>query len=299
MLRRVASIAPRFAAVRHASTGLGGEGLHAQAQRKIAKAAYVDVHSRTLDCHTNGAFRKETLDSIDVAEAKVLLKDYAASLNEAFGPEGLPTTQALAQLAKLELTDPSVYKADLMATAETETAYLENVKRSKKNLEGIIGELKEDKVRMTGTFADSFAPHYAPEGKETLVTQGKGGTERRRVLFTPWNSRGMDGGSIEDLINRYSKDVADMAADIEKRGATIAALKQQAANYAGEVEKAKAKVVACVGKLRESTGQLAAAHPPSTGIAPNSARDFLEGRDSNGLAVTRAGYGVYGALTAR
>ena len=209
-----------------------------------------------LAMFTNVGARQKVLDEIDVANAKNDVDKYSAQLNVAFGHESFGARSSLKALAEIENSNPEAWSAALLAKADLETEWLDKLKYNKENLAGIIADLSKDHIRKSGKFAAERLPHYSPPDTDAPVVTQSAGNGTRRVLFTPWDSAGMDGGSVEDLSTRYRRDLEQMEEDIKTRSERISSLKQQAANYDAEVKKANALATMHLAKLATATDQL-------------------------------------------
>ena len=188
--------------------------------------------------HLNVPERSETLKIAADVDSVSLFNVHALThrINVAFGPPGDMLRLHLKALADLKQTAAGDLAAELATTADTEAQWLAAVVNNKANLEQNISDAKQDKLRKDGPHADCAGQ---------------------------WGPVGLDGGSIEDLVTRYQKDVEAMTVDIQRRGERIAALKQQAADaektHAAAVDAAKARVVEAIGKLRDVNEQLSRA----------------------------------------
>jgi len=206
----------------------------------------------------NAAARSYALDAIDLDHVGVpTLDEHTHRIEVAFGKEGLHLRLALKQLCELKATDPSAWSAGLVAKAEDETAWMQAVKNNRANLSKIMETVKTDGVRLTGTFAGERLSHKSAEDAgSTHSSPGNGIRIGRYITFTPWDSRGMDGGDNASLLKRYATDLAAMDEDIAARETRIAGLKQKAKAFDAEVAAAKGYGQAQLNKLRAATDAL-------------------------------------------
>ena len=154
---------------------------------------------------------------------------FTRRINIAFGPPGDMLRLHLKSYVDLKATPLDELEARYAASAAQESRWLMDVKANKANLEQTLADAKMDKLRKEGAHADCY-------GNPSAV--------------------GLDGGSIEDLEARYSKNLETSAADVAHRTERVAKLEKMASDpkkaYDGAVEAAKARVVDAISKLREA-----------------------------------------------
>ena len=120
-----------------------------------------------------------------------------------------------ADLAK----DASAQAALAAEHASMKAMRLQVLEAEKANLKVLSEQLKGNGVK--GKFAMAKHASQSLEGsssKEAVLLEThprQAGVRAARAFYvTPWDSNYMDGGSIEDLIVRYSSDMAKMDAEI-------------------------------------------------------------------------------------
>ena len=107
--------------------------------------------------------------------------------------------------------DPAV-QAEKIAVLTSAKANLEELaKELKKKAKKKEPEFLRDAALLT---AHKESPGPAPVMIETHP-RVDGTRTARAYLATPWDSTGMDGGSVDSLLKRYAEDIEEIAAEID------------------------------------------------------------------------------------
>jgi hypothetical protein len=131
--------------------------------------------------------------------------------------------EAKAAAAKALAADPVAMKAAAEEEAAVKASRVQVLQAEKANLAKLSADLKGSGIG--GPFVPephSQSVHLKEAGSSSTAmlveTHSRvGGTRTARAYYmTPWDCTGMDGGSVESLLKRYSADMSEIDAKIAK-----------------------------------------------------------------------------------
>ena len=241
------------------------------AENLAAMKRYMSSRPRTRwDVLKESGVRAAALNAIDV---ELLgsddLRACAAKLPGNFGDEqSAPLVAALHSLADSKHELAAVTAKAARTDARRAWLVSEKGRTNQANLAGIISALGGDQIRKDGPHAvmihdaekeAALAELEAKEAKETALTTAPSPEQPRRVPYcgTPWDSRGLDGGSVDKLRVRAEGHHAELSAEIEAAVGTTATLEKLLAEAAAQVAHGKDVIAGApsgglLGVLRES-----------------------------------------------
>lgn len=114
-----------------------------------------------------------------------------------------------------------------------------------------IDSLEARLAKMPGERANAAAPpdiisHTWDENKPASIPRTSG-----QLIVPKWDSRGLDGGSVPDLVDRYTRQVADMEAEVKRNTDNVVKLEAQEAAAPELIKKTRLRVAQGVRALQE------------------------------------------------